>query len=86
MSELKCATQVEDLVADAEQKQQMDLHSNTVLARLQVCIFVCVFFPRVVSACVCPFVYAGVYVCLRLRIWGEVGGWGRDPKQCTGRD
>ena len=26
-------------------------------------------------------------VCMRdIGAWGEVGGWGRDPKKCTGRD
>jgi len=27
-----------------------------------------------------------IYMCVHCVVWGEVGGWGRDPKKCTGRD
>jgi len=27
-----------------------------------------------------------IHSCLFISSWGEVGGWGRDPKKCTGRD
>jgi len=26
------------------------------------------------------------FMCVCVRVYGEVGGWGRDPKKCTGRD
>ena len=28
----------------------------------------------------------GMGDCLLVDVAGEVGGWGRDPKKCTGRD
>jgi len=62
------------------------LFGKLIQPRLHFCFPMC---PRTMYMSHKLCVYASQTTCMRWmsgRVQGEVGGWGRDPKKCTGRD
>jgi len=69
---------------------------RTPKARFCPCVYVCVCARVGKCMCVCVYAFASTCVCAYAKFAsdkifsdkyysGEVGGWGRDPKKCTGR-
>ena len=65
------------------------------ILRACVCVCVCVSLRDFVRVCLCVCVCMCACMCVRSHVHPlcaysserrEVGGWGRDPKKCTGRD
>ena len=65
--------------------------SYNVMNTIYICIYSYIFISIYLYIYMYVYVYVYIYACIYRPIGDsnahrEVGGWGRDPKKCTGRD